>query len=61
LKADSPLDSTGIPEFQLIPADSLDSPWILGGISGGMKSIAGVFERTWFEGHCAAWHMSLSL
>jgi len=40
LKADSPLESAGILEFRLIPADSLDSARIPGGISGGMKSIA---------------------
>jgi len=34
-----PLESARIPEFRLIPADSLDSPQIPGGISGGMKSI----------------------
>jgi len=50
LKVDSPPDSPGIRWNSGIPAhscgfppeflDSLDSPWIPGGISGGMKSIA---------------------
>ena len=50
MKVDSPPDSPGICRNSGIPAhscgfppeylDSLDSPRILGGISGGMKSIA---------------------
>jgi len=45
LKADSPPESAGILEFWLIPADSLDSARIPGGISGGMKSIEQVLKE----------------